>query len=124
MDGRMACLVLGLGLAFGLTACGGEDDAIDPATDQQAEALRLRSCNPGSKRCSGNGVQTCGANGQWSSTTACPFSCSNGLCSGVCAPGARQCNGKQPQTCSTAGTWQNTGAACSFVCSAGVCSGV
>lgn len=73
------------------------------------------SCSPGQIRCSGNGVQTCGGNGQWSAPQACvDQTCLAGACVGMCAPGQTHpvpCGncGTDTQTCTSAGTWQNSG---------------
>jgi formylglycine-generating enzyme len=37
-------------------------------------------CIPGSTQCAGNGLQTCGTDGQWKPTMACSESCSDGGC--------------------------------------------
>jgi formylglycine-generating enzyme len=37
-------------------------------------------CIPGSTQCTGNGLQTCGTDGQWKPTMACSESCSDGGC--------------------------------------------
>ena len=38
------------------------------------------TCVPNSTQCASNGVQTCGADGTWKTTTACAESCSDGGC--------------------------------------------
>ncbi len=57
------------------------------------------ACSPGSTTCAGNGLQTCDASGAWT-TSACPYVCSNGACSGGCVPSTTQCSGSDLQTCS------------------------
>jgi sulfatase modifying factor 1 len=37
-------------------------------------------CTPGGTQCSGNAVQTCGADGTWGTTSSCSESCGNGRC--------------------------------------------
>jgi formylglycine-generating enzyme len=37
-------------------------------------------CVPNARQCSGNGVETCGADGQWHATMACSESCTDGGC--------------------------------------------
>jgi hypothetical protein len=81
-------------------------------------------CSVGTKRCTGKVPETCGANRQWQSGTACSFVCDAGACTGVCNPGAEQCTGKIPETCDATGKWTD-GAPCTYVCdpASGACGG-
>lgn len=79
-------------------------------------------CSPGSNQCVGLDAQTCDAQGDWQTTSTCPFACSGGACSGVCVPTSTKCNGLVPETCDASGQWVD-GQACPFTCSAGTCTG-
>ena len=55
------------------------------------------ACSPGTTQCSGNGVETCGSNGQWGNVKACPSStpfCTQGGCTvpPSCEPGGPALN--------------------------------
>jgi len=68
------------------------------------------ACSPTSTRCSGNGIQTCGADGEWLAPVACvDQACVPGLpaaCKGVCAPSATKCaDSMRLQTCQVDGQW-------------------
>ena len=76
-----------------------------------------------STRCNGKTQQVCNQQAQWVDSTACPFLCTNGQCSGVCNPGSKVCSSLTPQTCDATGAWTN-GTNCPFVCTAGSCAGV
>jgi len=78
---------------------------------------------PGATQCSSGAVETCGDDGQWStSVKACEYVCNaqTGACDGECTPGAKTCSGTTPRTCDATGHWQS-GAACSSVCNDGEC---
>jgi hypothetical protein len=103
---------------------GGGDATVDPA-DARADVRdadvtgdgigdvvsETTVCTPGATRCSGNGVQTCDATGQWSGVTQCTGqTCVNGACVGVCAPGETQtvmCGncGMETDACGPDGNW-------------------
>ncbi len=79
--------------------------------------------HPDAKQCSNLIPETCNGNGAWVDSTACPFVCSNGGCTGVCTPNDTQCTNGAVQTCSAAGQW-GVASPCNFVCSGKVCGGV
>ena len=57
----------------------------------------LEVCSPGAVQCSGNGLETCSASGQWSTPSACVNEAwVSAACTGSCTPGATQCSGQQP----------------------------
>ena len=82
-------------------------------------------CAPGAMRCQNNGVQACGASGQWGATMDCgQAACVDGACIGTCVPGATQCSGNGVQTCSASGAWGNATPCANQGCVAGACGGV
>ena len=85
------------------------------------------ACGPNEKQCSGNGVQTCTASGQWGTPVACSASqtCVGGSCTGVCGPNDTQCSGNGVQACNSSGQW-GAPVACSAsqTCVSGSCVGV
>lgn len=82
-----------------------------------------KPCEKGAKQCYGATPQTCTANGEWASETACPYVCKSGACTGVCLPDTKQCAGATPQTCDSNGQWQSE-AVCANACQNGACTGV
>lgn len=98
------------------------DETTEPSPEQQE--LALRRCSRGQTRCSGNGVQTCGANGRWSAAVACVNACVNGACVGVCTPGSLRCSGNGVQTCGATGTFGTAVACANQTCVNGACAGV
>ncbi len=76
-------------------------------------------CSRGSTQCSGNGVETCAANGQWGRAMPCvDHACVGGVCTGVCTPGTQRCSGTSIETCGANGQWGTP-----WLCSTGTCSG-
>jgi hypothetical protein len=70
-------------------------------------------CTPGAVQCSGNSVETCGADGTWGTPADCNYqTCVAGVCTGVCGPEETSCSGAQPLACSAAGAWTNAGSPC------------
>jgi sulfatase modifying factor 1 len=79
-------------------------------------------CTPGTRQCSGSGVQTCGSNGEWGAIVACGGttpSCSDGFCASVtgtsCQPGGAgltNCGASGESCCTslevTGGTYDRT----------------
>ena len=76
-------------------------------------------CTPGVTQCTSNTqLQTCGANGQWATST-CPDACVGSTCGGVCVPTSTQtCSYWDPgcgcgvgghQTCGSNGQWGGCG---------------
>ncbi len=96
------------------SSSGGSGSGADAKGDTSSPADG-GSCSPGQIRCSGNGVQTCGGDGQWSAPQTCvDQTCLAGACVGMCAPGQTHpvpCGncGTDTQTCTSAGTWQGSG---------------
>jgi hypothetical protein len=85
------------------------------------------SCRPGATQCSGNGVQTCSASGQWGTAIACVNSaCVSGKCVGVCVPGSTMCSSDAGvQTCDSIGQWSSsTACGCGYDCVSASCIGV
>jgi hypothetical protein len=83
-------------------------------------------CISGQTVCSGNGVQTCDASGQWDPPVDCgsTLTCVGGACTGVCGPGEAQCWGSGIEMCDAYGQWGapvTCGAAAPF-CVAGECT--
>lgn len=82
-------------------------------------------CNPGDTQCSGNGVQTCDASGQWGSVSPCSGqTCVSGACQGVCEPGGTQvvpCGncGQETDKCGSDGNWVQGTCTGQGVCSPG-----
>ena len=52
--------------------------------EEPGDARDDRRCVPNERRCSGNGTQTCGRDGLWQLTVACPGACSEGICVDRC----------------------------------------
>ncbi len=77
------------------------------------------ACNPGTRRCSDNDVQTCGVDTRWGAPVPCiNQACISGLCYGQCAPKARRCNGPDLELCDI-GIWSSIGTVageCGAVC--------
>ena len=80
-------------------------------------------CTPTATQCSGNGVQTCGSNGQWGAAVACSDTCASGACSGTCTPGSTQCSGNSAVQMCVSGTWGTPTACTAQACVGGVCTG-
>lgn len=80
----------------------------------------------GARRCSGDTLQTCGADGEWRDLRACTEGCRDGACAIECLPGQRRCAGDVPQACSPGGQWVKEGDPCpaSAPCSGGQCGAV
>jgi len=97
---------------------GGPDSGVDGGPDVGV------LCSPNATQCSGNGVQTCNASGQWEPAIACPFVCSGGVCTGVCSPTMQQCSGNGVQTCGPTGQWGAAApcAAATPYCAQGTCT--
>lgn len=70
-------------------------------------------CAPGEKRCVADTPQSCGADGQWVSGSACDSqqqSCLGGECIGQCVPGDLRCSfDNQPEICGASGDWVPNG---------------
>src|SRR5262249_19288645 len=65
------------------------------ATAQDCDGV----CTPGSKRCSGSVIETCGNDGFWKPGTNCgAVPCTGGECK-PCTENATQCNAGAPQKC-------------------------
>jgi hypothetical protein len=79
------------------------------------------ACVPGTRRCSGNTVETCDTNITWQGIVTCPNVCiGDGVCD-TCTPGAKQCSGTVSQTCDIYGIWQTTTTCAGGCISNGVC---
>lgn len=82
------------------------------------------ACSPGSSQCSGNGVETCDANGHWSAPMTCSGSdpvCLGGACV-ECNPNDKTCQGSDSLSCDQTGHWSKT-STCQYGCQgAGVCN--
>jgi hypothetical protein len=70
-----------------VVACGPDlvsDSPVHTCMNQACvEGTCTGVCGPGTSQCSGNAVQTCGSNGQWSAAVACPLTapfCAMGAC--------------------------------------------
>jgi alpha-tubulin suppressor-like RCC1 family protein len=82
-------------------------------------------CTPGTLQCSGNGVQTCDANGSWTAPAQCiNQACVVGACVGTCAPGSTKCSGNGLSTCDATGTWSAPVNCAGQACVSGTCVGV
>jgi formylglycine-generating enzyme required for sulfatase activity len=89
-------------------------------------------CTPGATQCSGNGVQTCDANGAWGTAVACTpgtQKCASGGCV-TCGAGTANCDGNAtdcetnlnaPATCGTTCANDVACVAPTLTCSAGTC---
>lgn len=63
---------------------------------------------PGARQCADQQPQKCGSNGRWQDEgAACPYSCSEGQCTGACQPEQKQCVENRPQICNANGLWEN-----------------
>jgi hypothetical protein len=86
-------------------------DASDSgALDARAAPADAGECQPGSSRCSANGVQICGSAAAWGKASPCVHqvcteSANSAACSGQCGPGDTSCMGAVPQSCTPEGTW-------------------
>ena len=77
-------------------------------------------CVPGTTKCSGNGVQTCGSDGQWSGAVACSNqACVSGACVGSCTPTTTTCSNNGVETCSASGTYGSPVACANSACVGG-----
>ena len=109
------------------SACTGTVTCVD----QACVGMRCQgSCAPGTTQCSGNGIQTCDAGGQWGDPAACGAGATcvgkggAAQCSGSCAAGATLCGGSNGvQTCSAEGTWGEPIPCINQTCNDGVCQG-
>lgn len=100
--------------------CTADGDA-SKCGDGASTPAKMGSCTPDKKRCSDNGVQTCGKDGEWGASRPCvEQACVGGACTGVCEPGAGQCIGNVPQACDVTGQWQS-GTKCKGSCLDGLC---
>ncbi|HUB08134.1 MAG TPA: hypothetical protein VMB50_14090, partial [Myxococcales bacterium] len=81
------------------------------------------ACSPGATRCNGAEVEVCNADGTaWLLVTACPTTCTAGLCDAPCAPTSTRCDGTNVDTCSDAGTaWELDTSSCTDGCVSGSC---
>ncbi len=103
--------------ATGPDSASGEAGGSDGATPDSPSAV----CTPAATQCSGNSVQTCGADGQWENAIACggttPY-CGQGSCSATppsCnagGPGLTNCGASSESCCAslevTGGTYYRT----------------
>ena len=95
------------------STCDGTGSCVQPAvvtcTNQTCVSGSCQGvCGPpGEVQCLGNGVQTCGATGNWSAAVPCKSSaCQGGACTGLCTPGDKQCSGGTGiETCGSSGQW-------------------
>ena len=111
------------GLLVAISGCTlGSDESDTTEGSNEEQALALRRCSRGQTRCSGNGVQICGANGRWGTVVTCAGqqSCVNGACVSVCTPGSTQCSGNSVQICGANGTF-GAPVPCVNQCLNGVC---
>jgi hypothetical protein len=84
-------------------------------------------CVPATTQCMGNGVQTCGSNGQWGAAAACSASltCVGTKCTGVCGPNQTECMGPDDMaTCNASGAWGSAVACTNQTCVGNTCTGV
>ncbi|MBS2025529.1 MAG: hypothetical protein JST92_24285, partial [Deltaproteobacteria bacterium] len=65
----------------------------------------LGGCEPGNKRCSGNDIEQCSADGlSYERVDTCATGCTAGACRAqTCTPGAQECEGDAALECSPAG---------------------
>jgi len=83
-------------------------------------------CAPGTKRCLGNGVQTCGPNGEWGTPLSCTTgvahgtaTCTDGACSGfACDAGYTLCG----SSCDDLTSDSDNCGACGHGCQGGACN--
>jgi hypothetical protein len=83
-------------------------------------------CAPGSMRCSGSGLQTCGADGNWGTVVPCQTpngipACTAGVCvTAACNSGFGDCDGQAANGCETDLTTDFTSCgSCGTVCEPG-----
>lgn len=89
-------------IAPALRDCTSNEDNDCDSTPDRSEC----DCAPPTTRCSGNGVQSCDRQGNWSAAQLCADrACVAGACQGVCAPSQTRCSGNAVQTCSADGQW-------------------
>jgi len=126
----MKPLALASALALALVGCtptpGSDAGTGDAGTlaDGSSDGGSPRECSAGETRCAGDAVETCGANGQWSTPMSCTSqACVGGMCTGHCSPGARQCSGNGVQTCGSDGNWSQPVACVNQACVSGTCTG-
>ena len=65
-----------------------------------------------------------GAGACASQTTACPYACVSGACTGVCVPGAKQCKAGATtvgQVCDSSGQWVDSACPSNSACTGGSC---
>ncbi len=75
------------------------------------------ACMPGAKRCAGNGVETCQADGEWGTAVACDPA--TPVCQGgVCVPPPPACS----PTCPTGNECSANGQCATGVCTGGTCA--
>ena len=99
---------------------GGVDSGSSPPSPNADAA---GTCVPGKTECSGNSVQVCGPNAEWSAPMSCGGgTCSDGVCTDACTQGATQCSDNGVQTCQ-AGTWSAAVACVNEACVNGACTG-
>jgi hypothetical protein len=81
------------------------------------------NCSPGATRCNGSEVEQCNADGTaWLEVSACPTTCTGGLCDAPCAPGSTRCDNGNVDMCSDAGTaWNLDSSTCANGCASGSC---
>ncbi|HEX8794474.1 MAG TPA: hypothetical protein VF765_26195 [Polyangiaceae bacterium] len=101
------------------------DDVAQDVVQQDITSEPSPVCTPGDSQCSGNGVQTCDASGQWGAVSPCSGqTCVNGACQGVCGPTDTQvvpCGncGQETDTCGSDGNWVQGTCGGKGVCSPG-----
>jgi formylglycine-generating enzyme required for sulfatase activity len=100
------------------------DVVVNPIpADDASEAST--ACASMAVQCTGNSVQTCGANGRWGDAVGCPSNApictGNGICS--CQSGATQCSGDAVETCGPDGAWGNLWPCATGACVGGACAG-
>jgi formylglycine-generating enzyme len=97
---------------------GGDDSGTDATIEAGGDGGNEAGvCTLNATQCSGNGVQTCGSNGQWGSPAACTNqACVGGFCSGTCSPDTTACtSATKMATCNESGQW-GAATTCTFAC--------
>jgi hypothetical protein len=118
------------GTAGSAGSSAGESGAGTSGSSSLGTGGSAAACQYGDKKCSGNGVQTCGMDGSWSAPTSCTNStCSAGSCVGMCVSTTMDCSATGvPEVCDAQGTWEDQAActAAAPTCSNGhcICTGI
>jgi hypothetical protein len=93
-------------VAAGVGAACGPTAHKQPNADPDAPVVP--PCSPGQTQCSGQTLETCGADGTWMDTKVCANACDAQLGCVLCAPGTGTCSGNTSMVCNANGNGYDT----------------